>query len=218
MLASEVSMSLSFESIKELPKPFLYSVGLTVLSVLGGIAVIFFLIQPLRVRSVTVMKEVKSLASTLATMKADIKKAEQQAKKTVQARAERDEWVQTGTLKPEQLSQSMRMGAKALMTPVAQRTGFQIENMRELPTILLRLPSIVPEQLYARQPIEFVGRGSFNQIIAFVQETEEKYPLTILSGLVIISQPQTPECHRAVITFEWPVKHEWLPSGPAGLR
>ena len=211
-------MSLSFESIKELPKPFLCSVAVTVFSVLGGIAVIFFLILPLRDRSVTVMKEVNVLSSTLATMKADIKKAGQQAIKTAQARAERDEWVKTGILKPEQLSQSMRMGAKVLMTPVAQRTGFQIENMKELPSILLRLPSVVPEQMYARQPIECVGRGSFDQIIAFVRETEEKYPLTILSGLVILQQPQTPECHRAVITFEWPVKHEWLPSGLAGQR
>jgi hypothetical protein len=218
MLASEVSMSLSVESIKNLPKPFLYSIALTALSVLGGIAVIVFLILPLRARSMTVSNEVKALASTLATMRADIKKADQQAKKTAQLREERDEWVKTGTLKPEQLSQSMRMGAKVLMTPVAQRTGFQLENMRELPSILLPLPSVVPEQIYARQPIEFIGRGSFDQIIAFVRETEEKYPLTILSGLVILSQPQTPECHRAVITFEWPVKHEWLPSGPAGQK
>ncbi len=211
-------MSLSIESIKNLPKPFLYSFALTALSVLGGVAVIVFLILPLRTRNVMMAKEVNVLASTLATMKADIKKADQQVKKTAQLRDELDEWNKTGMLKPEQLSQSMRMGAKVLMTPVARRTGFQLENMKELPSILLRLPSVVPEQIYARQPIEFVGRGSFDQIIAFVQETEEKYPLTILSSLVILSQPQTPECHRAVITFEWPVKHEWLPSGPAGQK
>jgi hypothetical protein len=211
-------MNLSVESIKNLPKPFLYSVALTVLSVIGGIAVTVFLIMPLRARSVTVRTEVDALAATLSAMKADIKTAGQQAKKTDQLRVELDERVKTGTLKPEQLSQSMRIGAKVLMTPVAQRTGFQLDNMKELQTILLRLPSVVPEQLYARQPIEFVGRGSFDQIIAFVRETEEKYPLTILSGLVILQQPQTPECHRAVITFEWPVKHEWLPSGPAGQR
>ncbi|MEI7946804.1 MAG: hypothetical protein WCJ02_08905 [bacterium] len=211
-------MSLSIESIKNLPKPFLYSFALTALSVLGGVAVIVFLILPLRTRNVMMAKEVNVLASTLATMKADIKKADQQVKKTAQLRDELDEWNKTGMLKPEQLSQSMRMGAKVLMTPVARRTGFQLENMKELPSILLRLPSVVPEQIYARQPIEFVGRGSFDQIIAFVQETEEKYPLTILSSLVILSQPQTPECHRAVITFEWSVKHEWLPSGPAGQK
>lgn len=211
-------MRLSIESIKNLPKPFLYSTAATVLSVLGGIAVIVFLILPLRARNVTVRNEVHALTSTLATMKADIMKAGQQANKTAQLRAERDEWVKTGTLKPEQLSQSMRMGAKVLMTPIAQRTGFQLENMKERPSILLQLPAVVPEQIYARQPIECVGRGSFDQIIAFVQETEEKYPLTILSGLVIVTLPQTPECHRAVITFEWPVKHEWLPSGPAGQK
>jgi hypothetical protein len=34
--------------------------------------------------------------------------------------------------------------------------------------------------------------------------------LTILSGFVIVTQPQSPETHKAVITFEWPMKHEWV--------
>lgn len=211
-------MNVSIESIKNLPKPLLCSMAFTGLSVIGGIAVIVLLILPLRARSVTVRNEVNGLESTLATMKADIKKSDLQAKKTALLRAERDECVKTGTLKPDQLSHSMRLGAKSLMTPVIEKTGFILDSVKELPSILLRLPSVVPDQIYARQPIEFVGRGSFDQIIAFVQETEEKYPLTILSGLVILSQPQTPECHKAVITFEWPVKHEWLPSGPAGQK
>jgi Tfp pilus assembly protein PilO len=95
------------------------------------------------------------------------------------------------------------------MMPLAMKAGFKLENVKELPSVLLRLPSPVPNQIYARQPVEFIGRGSFDQIMQFVQETETTHPLTILSGLVIITQPQSSESHKAVITFEWPAKHEW---------
>jgi len=206
-------MNLSVESIKNLPKPLMASIAVTILSILGGGAVIFFLILPLHVSKGAVYSEVNELEKTLATMKSDIKKLDELTKTGEQLTEERDAWVKTGTLKPEALSNSMRMGAKALMMPIAQKVDFKIDNVKESPTILLRLPATVPEELYARQPIEFVGQGSFEQITRFIQETEEKYPLTILSGLVILSQQQTPACHKVVITFEWPVKQEWLPAG-----
>jgi hypothetical protein len=211
-------MSLSVKSIKNLPKPFLFSLGFTFLSVLGGAAIIFFLVLPLRSRSATLSTEAEELARTLNTMKADIKTAPQQAKKIEELRSKRDLMLNTGLLKPDPISNSMRMGAKSLMVPLAEKTGFSLDGVREHAAVLLRLPASIPEQLYARQPVEFVGRGSFDQIVRFIQETEETYPLTILSGLVILSQPQTPECHKAVITFEWPVKHEWLQAGPAGQK
>lgn len=211
-------MSLSVESIKNLPKPFLFSMGFTLVSIVGGAAILFFLILPLRARSATVRAEVEALGKTLSTMRADIKTAAEQAKKTADLKTKRDQLVRTGTLKPDPISNSFRMGAKSLMAPVIERTGFSLENVREYAPVLLRLPATLPEQLYARQPVEFVGRGSFDQIMSFIRETEENYPLTILSGLVILSQPQTPECHKAVITFEWPVKHEWLQSGPVSQK
>lgn len=211
-------MSVSVKSIKNLPRPYLLSLVFTFLSVLGGMALVFFLILPLRSRCVTLSTEVEALAGTLNTMKADVKTAAEQTKKTAELRKKRDHLLDTGLLKPDQISNSMRMGAKSLMVPLAEKTGFNLEGVRENSAVMLRLPASIPEQLYARQPVEFVGRGSFDQIVRFIQETEETYPLTILSGLVILSQPQTPECHKAVITFEWPVKHEWLQSGPAGQK
>jgi hypothetical protein len=219
MFATEVSMSASVKSIKNLPKPFLISLVFTFLSMLGGVALVFFLILPLRSRSATLTTEVEELTRTLNTMKADIKTASEQSKKTTELRIKRDHLLDIGLLKPDHISNSMRMGAKSLMAPLAEQTGFSLESVREHAAVLLRLPAVsIPEQLYARQPVELVGRGSFDQIVRFIQETEETYPLTILSGLVILSQPQTPECHKAVITFEWPVKHEWLQSGPAGQK
>jgi hypothetical protein len=211
-------MSASFKTIKKLPKPFLFSLAFTFLAILGGVALVVFFVLPLRSRSAALSTEVEALTQTLNTMKADIKTAAEQAKKTGELRRKRDFMLDIGLLKPDQISNSIRMGAKSLMVPLAEMTGFSLDGVREHAAVLLRLPSSIPEQLYARQPVEFVGRGSFDQIVCFIQETEKTYPLTILSGLVILSQPQTPECHKAVITFEWPVKHEWLQSGPAGQK
>jgi hypothetical protein len=209
MLATEVSMSVSIESIKSLPKATLYALVFTLVSFVGSVAIVFFLIMPLRDRSVTVRKEVADLQAVLTGMKADVKTAEEEATKTSELKATRDHLVTTGMLKPDPISRSLRMGAKSLMMPVSEKASFKLETVKEIPSVLLRLPNPVPNQLYARQPIEFVGRGSFDQIMKFVQETEETYPLTILSSLVIVTQPQSPEIHKAVITFEWPTKHEW---------
>jgi len=203
-------MSLSVESIKSLPKPTLYSLVSTVVTLAGCIAIIVLLILPLRESNTTVRKEVAELQKTLSVMKADLMKADEEAEKTAELTASLDYFVNTGMLKPDPISRSLRMGAKSLMMPLAEKVGFKLENVKELPSVLLRLPSPIPNQIYARQPVEFIGRGSFNQIMQFIQETETTYPLTILSGLVIVTQYQSPEIHKAVVTLEWPIKHEWL--------
>jgi len=203
-------MSLSVESIKSLPKPTLYSLVFTVVTFAGCIAIIVLLILPLRESNTTVRKEVAELQKTLSVMKADLMKADEEAEKTAELTASLDYFVNTGMLKPDPISRSLRMGAKSLMMPLAEKVGFKLENVKELPSVLLRLPSPIPNQIYARQPVEFIGRGSFDQIMQFIQETETTYPLTILSGLVIVTQYQSPEIHKAVVTLEWPIKHEWL--------
>lgn len=211
-------MSLSVDAVKNLSNSFLVSMGFTVLSVIGGAAIVYFLILPLRMRTAVARTEVEMLGKMLSTMRADIKTAPEQAEKTMELKAKLDHLLSSGTLKPDPISNSLRMGAKSLMAPLMEKTGFKLDSVKEHPPVLLRLPAPAPEQLYARQPVEFVGRGSFDQIISFVRETEENHPLTILSGLVILSQPQTPECHKAVITFEWPIKQVWLPSGTVRQR
>jgi len=202
-------MRLSAESIKNLPKATLYGLFFTLVTFAGSVAIFFLLILPLRERSVTIQKEIADLHTTLSLMKADIKVAEEEAKKTSDLKAKLDHLLATGMLKPDPISHSLRMGAKSLMMPLLEKAGFKLENLKELSPVLLQLPSPVPNQIYARQPIEFVGSGSFDQIMKFVQETEETYPLTILSSLVIVNQAQSPEIHKAIITFEWPTKHEW---------
>ena len=100
------------------------------------------------------------------------------------------------------------MRGKMLLDPIAQQTGFRIDSVRELPPILLQLPKPPPEQLYYRQFIEFTGQGSYAQITAFIAQAEAANPLATLSGFLVLGQPQTPENHKAVITFEWPAKGE----------
>jgi hypothetical protein len=209
MFATEVSMSQPADYIKSLPKPTLYSMVFTVLSIAGSIAIAFLLIKPLRERSVTMHKDVADLQAKLTLMKTDLKTADQEAEKTADLTAQRDQIVNTGMLKPDPISHSLRMGAKSLMMPLATKAGFKLEGTKDLPPVLIRLPASVPNQIYARQPVEFVGRGSFDAIMQFVQLSEETHPLTILSGLAIVTQPQSAEIHKAVITFEWPMKYEW---------
>lgn len=202
-------MSLSLESVKSLPKATLGALVFTLLSIAASAAIVFLFILPVRERSVKIRSEVAVLQKTLSGMKADVKTADDEAKKMSELKASRDHFVEAGMLKPDPISKSLRMGAKSLMMPVAEKATFKLDIVKEIPSVLLRLPNPAPTQLYARQPMEFVGRGSFDQILKFVQETEETYPLTILSSLVIVTQPQSPEIHKAVITFEWPTKHEW---------
>lgn len=111
-----------------------------------------------------------------------------------------------GVLEPLLGSHAMR--AKSLLDPIAAQTGFRIDNVRELPTLPLRVPEPPPEQRHLRQPIEFTGQGSYGQISTFIALTEQTHPFAVLDSLSIAGQPQVPTNHKAVITFEWPAKGE----------
>jgi Tfp pilus assembly protein PilO len=118
----------------------------------------------------------------------------------------------SGILEP--LLGSYATRAKSLLDSVAFQTGFRIENVRELQPIPLRLPQPPPQQRYVRQPIEFVGQGSYDQIANFVERAEQAQPLVVLHGLSISGQPQNLLVHKAVITFEWPAKGEVVKETP----
>lgn len=170
------------------------------------VAVLVLAVLPTRTQVYTLRTEVAGLNATLANMKTDIAGTEQQRAKTDALTKERDTLLASGEIEP--LLGSLAMRGKALLDPVAQQTGFAIENVKELPLLPLQVPSPAPEQLYGRQPIEFTGKGSFAQIVAFIAAVEEQQPLATLSGLLVLSQPQTPEIHKAIVTFEWPAKGE----------
>jgi len=174
-------------------------------AVLSG-ALVFFAIIPMRTRLKTLGAEIDSLKNTLASARADIAGTNRQKIKAAALAQKRDAIIASGVLEP--LLGSFAMRGKALLDPVAQATGFVIETVKELPLIPLQVPSPAPSQLYGRQPVEFSGRGSYTQIMAFISHAERDLPMATLSSLLILGQPQTPEIHKALVTFEWPAKGE----------
>jgi len=199
-------MTLDVPILKRLAPSMKRAIGISAAALVIGLLILFLGAQP----QLDVIKaagyEVHSMNAQMAQMRADIANTEPQKEATDKVMAERDALLALGVIEP--LLGSFAMRGKTLLDPIAQQTGFHIDSVRELPAIPLQLPKPAPEQLYYRQPVEFTGQGSYTQITAFITQTETFNPLAALSGLHILGQPQTPEMHRAVITFEWPAKGE----------
>ncbi len=170
------------------------------------LALIFLAILPARKRLLAVRAENDGLKTTVANMKQDIAGTEKQQAKAAAVGAERDALIAAGVIEP--LLGSFAMRGKSLLDPIAKQTGFTINGVKEDRFIPLQVPKPPPEQLYGRQLVEFTGQGSYTQIAAFVSCAEEALPLATLASITVLGQPQTPESHKAIITFEWPVKGE----------
>lgn len=199
-------MSIDVPFLKKFAPALRHSILVTCGGLLSVLALIVFVVLPARARLAAARAELAQLSATLSGIKADISGTAQQQAKTAAMAAERDAFLASGVIEP--LLGSFAMRGKSLVDPVAQQTGFTINSVKELPFIPLQVPLPAPEQLYGRQPIEFTGLGSYAQITAFVSGTEASLPLATLSSITILSQPQTPESHKAIISFEWPVKGE----------
>lgn len=146
------------------------------------------------------------LNQTLNQMLQDVASAETLKTQSVTATAKLEALCAQGVIEP--LLGSFAMRGKALLDPLALESGFSIDNVKELPLLPLQLPKPPPKQAYVRQPVEFTGQGSYTQIVSFISKAEASHPLLTLSSLRILSQQQTPETHKAIITFEWPAKGE----------
>ena len=199
-------MSVDVPFLKKLAPPLRQAILVTCGSLLAAAALLVFGVLPARARLSAAQAELAQLSATLAGMKADISGTAQQQAKTAAGAAKHEAFLATGVIEP--LLGSFAMRGKSLVDPIAQQTGFTINSVKELPFIPLQVPSPAPVQLYGRQPIEFTGLGSYTQITAFVTGTEAALPLATLSSITILGQPQTPESHKAIISFEWPVKGE----------
>lgn len=182
------------------------TVLVTVLGILAAGALFTFGILAANRRLKDVQTEIGKLRDTLIAVRADIAGTEAQQEKTDTLAAEHHALLAAGALEP--LLGSLAMRGKSLVDPLAIQTGFVIDSVKELTALPIRVPSPSPRQLYNRQPIEFTGHGSFAQITAFISLTEATHPLATLSSLLIVSQPSTPEVHKAIIAFEWPAKGE----------
>ncbi|NLG00617.1 MAG: hypothetical protein GX565_10760 [Lentisphaerae bacterium] len=193
-------------ALSKLSPPIRMALGVTGAALLAGVAFLVFGILPARQRIKALTAEIAQLGDTHATMKADIAGTRKQQAATEAAEAALQAVLDQGVLEP--LLGSFSMRGKSLLDPLAEKTGFTISDVKEERLIPLQVPAPPPQQLYARQLVEFTGYGAYTQIVAFVQAAEQTFPLAILSGLKIESQTQTPESHKATLTFEWPVKGE----------
>ncbi len=199
-------MSFDLTALAKIAPSMKRALTITAVAAAAGGALLFMAVLPSRARLLSVRSELAGLNETIARMRADIIGTEQQRTKTAAAEAKLNTLTSAGVIDP--LLGSFAMRGKALLTPLAQETGFVIDSVKELPPIPLQVPAPPPEQLYARQPVEFTGHGTYDQTAAFIARVEASLPLTTLSGLLILSLPQTPETHKALITFEWPTKGE----------
>ncbi|MDD4101497.1 MAG: hypothetical protein PHU80_02550 [Kiritimatiellae bacterium] len=201
-------MNIDLDFLKNSSTPYQHAIIISSAALLVALSLLFFGIMPARTRMSAVVKQIATEKNTLESMREDIQGTERQRAQTDTAREQHLAFLATGAIEP--LLGSFAMRGKNLLDPLSQQTGFSIDSVKELPRLPIRLPAPPPEQLYARQPIEFSGHGSYNQIVAFVTAVESSLPLATLNNLRILSQPQTPERHKAIVTFEWPVKGEKL--------
>jgi hypothetical protein len=182
------------------------SLGMTGGALALCLLIVFLAVLPKKKQIQQLRQECDSLNATLSLMTKDIATTDALKAQTSATNACLNAIVAAGVIEP--LLGSFAMRGKSLLDPIAQETGFTIENVKELPMIPLQLPKPPPEQTYGRQPVEFTGQGSYAQIVAFIAQSEAAQPLASLSSLLILCQQQSPEKHKAVITFEWPTKGE----------
>jgi Tfp pilus assembly protein PilO len=193
-------------SLRDLP-PATQRAAAVVLGALAlGLLVIFLAVMPKQKQIQALATETEELNQTLSRMRAEIATTDALKKQCAAAKAELDQLLAAGVIEP--LLGSFAMRGKSLLDPVAQEAGFSLENVKELPLIPLQTPSVPPQQTYGRQPVEFTGQGSYQQIADFISKAEAAHPMITLSSLVILAQQQNPESHRAIIVFEWPAKGE----------
>ena len=122
------------------------------------------------------------------------------------------EMTSTGILEP--LLGSYEMRALRLVAPLAEQAGVTLmtDSVRCLPPLpIYSAETVTVGRFYARQPVEFSGRGSYAQIVAFLAEIETKMPFVSVSSLRILGQDRTPEEHIMSISLEWPVFAENKP-------
>jgi Tfp pilus assembly protein PilO len=199
-------MSVQIPSLRDLPLATQRAIAFTLAGLAASALIVFFAVFPQQKRMRTVAKEIGDLNQTLARMRSEIAMTDSLKSQCALTKADLDKLLGAGVMEP--LLGSFAMRGKSLLDPLAQEAGFAIESVKELPMIPLQLPKDPAEQTYGRQPVEFTGQGSYQQIAAFISKAEAAQPMLVLSSLAILSQQQTPEIHRAIISFEWPAKGE----------
>ena len=106
----------------------------------------------------------------------------------------------------EPLLESLAMRAKSLVDSMAQGAGLIDLEYEALEPRALPVPGRMPRQLYAREPIRILARGSYQAAASFLMRLERDMPLVALESLSITAVHATPETQKIEMILEWPVK------------
>lgn len=147
-------------------------------------------------------KELNELLEQQTKVQCDLRDSHPAREKRVALEKAREPYL-NALLTPLLGSWSMR--AKAVLDPLAADVGLKLSDYTELPARALPLPKPTPLQLYARQPIRVVCRGSYAAIASFVLRVEKLLPYVSLQAMSIKTQ-KDPAVQYATLVFEWPSK------------
>jgi hypothetical protein len=167
---------------------------------------IYFIVLPLKDRVKDTQAKVNDLIANNENIQEIIASIDDKRSLVENLEMEHQKLVDSGVLTPLLNSHTMR--AKTIIEPLALQYGLIINDVAELPLIPMRRPAELETVTYSRLPIEFTTSGSYTQITAFVNSTEQELPMVALSSLKIIPQNRDPENHLVKISLEWPVEQK----------
>lgn len=185
--------------------------------VFGTIAVVvyMFCVQPAQVALVRERQELESLQARQDIAHREIR-GEQALKERLDGiKATRQRFLDH-LLVP--LLESHAMRAKSIVDPIAAESGVTVQDYQERPRRLLPLvkPLAAP-QLYARQPIHLVCRGSYAAIISFMMRIEKTLPFVAVEAFSLKAQTDN-DVQTAEMVLEWPILGENTKAAKGGTK
>ena len=199
-------------TLKSMPPAMKKVVSFTILMGVICIGVVAVLIVPQMKRLSSLSAEFEEVNTAFNLVHKNISEIGKLRKEVAEAQKNLAEMVSAGVLEP--LLGSYEMRALRLVAPLAERAGVTLmtDSVRCLPPLPIHpAETVTVGRFYARQPVEFSGKGSYDQIVAFLKEIETELPFVSVSSLHILGQQRTPEEHMVSISLEWPVFTENKP-------
>lgn len=163
--------------------------------------VYMFCIQPAQLSLQRGRSELDSLRSRQEREMRDIRGVQETKARLERIQSERQRYMDA-LLKP--LLESYAMRAKSILDPLAAEAGVTVQDYQEQPRRLLPLTKPAAPQLYARQPVRLICRGSYAALVSFMLRVEKMLPLVSLQALSFKAQ-NNPDAQTAEIVFEWPI-------------
>lgn len=210
MSAVQPASASSASSLTATQRTYLFSGALVVLAGL----VYFFGVRGTEAAAAKARQEAGQLATEQMVVQHDLHDSHEARTRRAELEKAREPYL-GALLTPLLGSWSMR--AKSVLDPLAADVGLKVSDYTELPARALPVPNPLPLQLYARQPVRVVCRGSYAQVASFILRVEKLLPYVALQALTIKAQ-QDPAAQLATLVFEWPVKGALSRTVPAPAK